>query len=147
MLLAPSTATVLSSGQVSTAVGEGAMGVSHMVVARTQPAPGEAHTPLEDTSESKACRGGGDGCATCFYGRVPHRTLSVGSVWLPHGAEGGFDPHTAYKDLDWETYFGYLHGGRTNLTDVVRCLGDFAFVCCFLACCLVCLLSFSSLLF
>lgn len=41
------------------------------------------------------------------------------SVALPHGAEGGFDPFTAYQDVDWENYFGYLHGGEANTEDQV----------------------------
>ena len=29
---------------------------------------------------------------------------------VPHGAESGFDPHKAYKDLTEETLYGYIHG-------------------------------------
>jgi hypothetical protein len=31
-------------------------------------------------------------------------------VCVPHGAESGFDPYQAYKDLTDETMYGYLHG-------------------------------------
>jgi len=31
-------------------------------------------------------------------------------VGKPHGAESGFDPHTAYKDLDDTNFFGYING-------------------------------------
>ena len=31
-------------------------------------------------------------------------------VGKPHGAEGGYDPHSAYKDLNDDNFFGYLCG-------------------------------------
>ena len=31
-------------------------------------------------------------------------------VSVPHGAESGFDPYQAVRDLDDDTVFGYLHG-------------------------------------
>jgi hypothetical protein len=31
-------------------------------------------------------------------------------VGKPHGAEGGFDPHSAYKDVDDSNFFNYLCG-------------------------------------
>ncbi len=31
-------------------------------------------------------------------------------VGLPHGAEGGFDPHSAYQDLTDDNYYSYLLG-------------------------------------
>ncbi len=31
-------------------------------------------------------------------------------VALPHGAEGGFDPHQRYCDMTEDNYFEYLHG-------------------------------------
>lgn len=31
-------------------------------------------------------------------------------VGKPHGAEGGFDPHSAYKDIDDSNFYNYLCG-------------------------------------
>jgi hypothetical protein len=31
-------------------------------------------------------------------------------VCVPHGAEGGFDPFTAYQNLDGDNFYGYLNG-------------------------------------
>ena len=33
-----------------------------------------------------------------------------GAVSRPHGAESGFDPYQAYKDLDEESVFGFTNG-------------------------------------
>jgi hypothetical protein len=40
-------------------------------------------------------------------GGCPPHTLRVGK---PHGAEGGFDPHSAYADIDDSNFFKYLCG-------------------------------------
>ena len=31
-------------------------------------------------------------------------------VCVPHGAESGFDPYQAYKNLDEDSVLGYIHG-------------------------------------
>jgi hypothetical protein len=50
------------------------------------------------------------------------RGLLVGK---PHGAEGGFDPHSAYKDIDDTNFFEYLCGEilpHTEPSEWVRAL-------------------------
>ena len=44
-------------------------------------------------------------------------------VGKPHGAEGGFDPYVAYKDLDDDNFYQYLCGrilGADETTEWVR---------------------------
>lgn len=43
--------------------------------------------------------------------------VGVDNVSLPHGAESGFDPYTAFSDLSDSNYFGYIHGRISTLAD------------------------------
>ena len=90
------------------------MGVAEVMLEAAQPS-GPVVAPCADHVAPR------EGCGSCaaYQATVAHAS----SVWLPHGAEGGFDPYTAYKNVDWETYFGYLHGGATELNDHVRVHG------------------------
>ena len=90
------------------------IGVAEVVLEAAQPS-GPVVAPCADHVAPR------EGCGSCaaYQATVAHAS----SVWLPHGAEGGFDPYTAYKNVDWETYFGYLHGGATELNDHVRVHG------------------------
>jgi hypothetical protein len=42
---------------------------------------------------------------------------SVGRAGFPHGAENGFDPHIAYKDINEDNWYGYIYGGILPRSD------------------------------
>jgi len=43
------------------------------------------------------------------------------TVFLPHGAESGFDPHTGYENLNEDNFIQYVHGVADNNHWVNKC--------------------------